>query len=590
MRRSLRPNRFVLSALMVLVAAPSTSRAYPIFYACEGGRANDHLDTKDIKEKVLSMKAAGKSDSEILDICGGQEECFAVLKQALLLTRASAEIANEVFEALVLEIEARTEKLQADLKVDRSIPETAKNLIVMADAVNECRKEQHDLVPGTFAFKGHAASDRDSGWDIFLQHGVDNEYLFVSGIGRDGKNNRKTNYDAVGTVIQDAIAANVDPYMALAVSYLEAGKPEPFALDPMPAMGLMGCSGTKIGTFDDENAGALAKKEAELRAKGEPFYYNWGTFYGYTPKVSATGATAKFYKQLNDIKDVPSEANAIVSNEPGLACVQNEGTFLAKSNGEIVDAMGGPVRLFSKSKACCMKIPYITPRVFNLMANHALGEKLRNTGGDPANLLQGFNGYGVIGITEKTGVGAFRYGMRMRDQPQYGAQGMDFILNSFMSNPMIREFVRREEENYGHSPKSLICAGKADGTYVTQSDRYVNMQRGMKRLHTVIGKSWSGMTGLERALVRHEYGFVNDLKGKNHPNLSAAENTRFQAAITQMNSLSEEAKWNYYRTNVYPFRDTLGKTSMKSWSRLDDGQILEIREKIKAAPAQVLPD
>jgi hypothetical protein len=160
-----------------------------------------------------------------------------------------------------------------------------------------------------------------------------------------------------------------------------------------------------------------------------------------------------------------------------------------------------------------------------------------------------------------------------------------------MNNPMIRELVRREEENYGIHPKSLICAGKPDGTYLLDSNKYVDMQRGMKRLNTVIGKSWGEMSGLERALVRHEYGFVNDWKGKDHPKLSATENRVFQAAIARLNEIGDEAaKWSHYRSNVYPYRDTLGKTSARSWKRLSDDQVSSHRERILEAPDQILPE
>lgn len=566
------------------LALSGPAGAYPIFYSCDAaGRANDILDTKDIQAKVLSALSSPNSDSEIAMLCRGQEECFAVLKQALLLTRSSAEAANRIYRKEVEAIDAKTAKLQADLKIDRAVPETAKNLIVMANAINECRKEQLGLLPGSFIYDGHAASDGDNGKDLFILHGVDNEYLLVSGIGKTDDKNRKTNYDAVGTVIRDAVAANVDPYMALAVAYLEAGKAEPFTLDPAPAIQLMGCATERIATLNDADSDRLAAKEDELRSSGQPFFYNWGTFYRMTPAVSASATATKFYALMNKVKG--AEESEIIRDEPGLACVQNEGAFLAKANGEVVETYGSDAD-FRKAKACCIKIPYLSSRIFSVMSNFALGEKLKG-GGDPAQMLQGFNGYGVIGITEKAGVGAFRYGMRMRDQPQYGAQGMDFILNSFMNNPMIREFVRRAEDEYGNRPKSLICAGKSPGTYAFDSERYVDLQRGMKRLNTVIGKSWGAMSGLERDLVRWEYGFVNDLKGKDHPNLSVAENRAFQAAIGELNRLGDEtAKWNFYRSNVYPYRDTLGKTSMRSWRRLDDAQILEIRRKILAAPAQ----
>jgi hypothetical protein len=177
--------------------------------------------------------------------------------------------------------------------------------------------------------------------------------------------------------------------------------------------------------------------------------------------------------------------------------------------------------------------------------------------------------------------------MSMSTQPQYGAQGMDFILNSFLGNPAIRSMIDTAEKDYGKNPKSLMCASKDAGTYAVDSDRYTDMQKKMKRLNTIIGKSWADLSPSERLMAEREYSFIHDMVGVENPHLTPEQNRLLQTGIGVCESSpTDAAKWVYYQTYVYPFRDTLGKTSMKSWDRFDDSQVLEMRRKIKAAPSE----
>ena len=592
--------RPVTVAAFLITLGPVAAQAYPIFYKCDAsGHVDDVLDSKDIREKVLALPLPTQADidSKIAKICEDNAECFAILKQAFLLTQDTASAANELYEREVRKIEEKLKKIGDEIRVDSEVPEIAKNLLYMTDSVNECRQSQLRQPVADFVYKGHAASDTTMGYDVFVQHPVDNEYNSVTGLGAfvpDGNGgykrvDQKTDYDHLATVIEDAVAGGVDPYMALAVAYLEAGRAEPFTLDPMPAMQIMGCPTRKLSTLDDSNDEAYLKKEAEYRRNGTTFFYNWGTFYAFDYGVSTSKQAKSFYAQMDDAKmrGILAEQGEILSDAPGFACVQNEGAFLTDQNGKVVESYDvNPARL-SKSKACCMKIPYVSKRIFSIMANTALRDHLSSNSGDPAKDIQAFNGFGVIGLTEKAGVGAFRYGMRMRDQPQYGAQGMDFILNSFMSNPQIRQLVGQQEARYGKYPRNVICSGKRAGTYAVDSDKYIDMQKGMKRLATVIGKDWSALTGLEKGLVRHEYEFIIGLKRVDHPKLTPAQNERLQAAIDIFEVKGDEAaKWNYYRSTIYPLRDTLYKVSTKSWERFSDSEVLDMRQRILDAESQ----
>ncbi len=596
----------LLIALAVALLVPGLANAYPLFYTCSAdGHLTDYVDAKDVQEQVLMAVDSPETDAQITETCKNSIECFSVLKQALLLTQRTAELANTVFLRLVKQIEARMTDIMGEVLVDDSVPKTAKSLVIMADSINECRKAQIDQTPTKFVFHGHEASDSTNGLDLFIQHGVDNEYNFVSGIGKTDEKNHKVDYDQVGTVIRQAVASNVDPYAALAVSFLEAGKASPFTSDPKPAFDAMGCQKVaykptgkkdangkalytdKIATFSEGDAAGIATMEQKLRASGQSFLYNFGTFYATKAQVTTSKASLNLAAELDRLKSAEGDPGT----GPGFACVQTEGAFIADLSGNVTNNFGysaedGQVDL-SMSTACCMKIPYQSDRVFSLIANKELASHLSGSGNTPEKILQKFNGLGVIGKTEQAGVGAFRFGMSMSTQPQYGAQGMDFILNSFLGNPAIRSMIESAEKDYGKNPKSLMCAEKDAGTYAVDSDRYTDMQKKMKRLNTIIGKNWTELSPSERLMAEREYSFVHDMIGVDNPNLTARQNAALQTAIRNYESQgSDAAKWAYYQSSIYPYRDTLGKTSMKTWSRFDDSQVLEMRRKILTAPAQ----
>ncbi|MBS1960970.1 MAG: hypothetical protein JST04_02055 [Bdellovibrionales bacterium] len=601
--------RFVVA---VSLLASVSAGAYPVFYTCDAnGVADDYVDTDEVERAVLAALKSPATNPELFDACHGDANCMTTLREMLILTRGMLPVMEKIYQDRLAKIRAEIARREEDLKTDASLSKQARDLVLMATASNECRHAQMDFLAPTFTYKGHEVNEKSTGYDMFISHGVDNEYLLVSGIGSTDAKNFKNSYDHVGTVIRDAVSANVDPYAALAVSFMEAGKAEPFMTDPNPAIGLLGCAPTKIkgATYNDEDQAGIEAKEDELRKAGTDFIYNWGTFYAMTPGVPEPNATTKaIVAQMQKRKAVDGDDGI---QAPGYACVQNEGAFLTDEGGKVVDAFDADADTkakLRKDKACCMKIPYISQRAFTALANIELTNAIGNSG-SPESRLQSFNGKGVIGITEKRGVGAFRYGINMKRYPQYGNQAMDFILNSFMNNPAIRKLVEDAENDYGKHPKSLICVGKKAGTYALDSDKYVENQKEMKRFTTVIDKSWSALTKKEKAMFEvakdakgnvikrevngkleplpSEFTFVLGMAGKTMPNLSDEENQRLQTAIAGFDEVPDgAAKWEYYRSKIYPLRTTLEQTSQKSWSRLTDEQIDDIREKIKVAPAQ----
>lgn len=558
--------RLVFSTLLVAMLGANSVFAYPIFIACNAdGTLRETLSTRDIQAAVLLATDPSALDRKLTEICAGKADCFAILKQAFLLTQSSIEIANDLFEREVEKLEAKADELNE--QIDPSLSATAKNLVSMSNEIYACRKAQEGLEWGHTVYGRQTDRNSGAGLKVFMSHRVDNEYRFVSG---------KTDYEAMRRVIWKAVALGLDPYAALAVSYLESGKVEEFVLDPAPAMEMMGCPLEKLKVVNDSDQ---AQVDAVAQSMSGPFIYSWGTFYGVKYKTSTNQV---LYDMMKNNK---ASLNPEMGNDPGkpaLACFNQEGPFLAdEKSGEILWNQLEDPGAASVREACCVRIPYASYTFFYALANRFVKDKL-NASGKPEEILQSFNGRTkLMGITEKKGVGAFRLGINTKTDPQYGYQGMDFILNSFMSNPVIRSEIADAEKFTGKKPKSLLCIGKGTTPYAIDSDYYLKKSKQTVRFAELAGKSWDGMTPLQKSLMRHEWTLMADAGSKRNPKHTDAEYADYQAKLRAFASQSSDAsKWAYYQQNLYPYRKTLYQTSMKSWSRLSDDDVRRHRAQI----------
>ncbi len=600
--------------LVAFLSSPSVF-AYPIFFKCEGGRLEDVLDTRDIEKAVnLANLSESKLNSKLVEICAGRFECFEVLKQMLLLSQVTVEAAYEVLEKEIADLSTVAEALNT--KISPDLPATAKQIISISNEIHACRKAQEGLDWNSFNLKTREpVAGVTSGEDVLIYHRLDNEYLHHSGIeNSDEILDRRKSQDSIGWVILDAVAADVDPYMALAVSFMEARRPNRLVLDPGTLLAEMNCGPKVVGRVDDSNKEAVAKKEKQLLdkialeekkslegggvpAKRKTLVYSFGTFHEvfpgtYNPKNS------KIVDVMVRNKD---QYISGYGDGPALACKQGRNVYLASQSGEILKVIGERVGELSVADACCMKIPYASEDVFAIAANVYLGHEVdshfskhKNSPEDTALIaamaVQGFNGKGPIGLTEKKGVGGFRFGIDTSVDPQYGYQALDTVLNSFINNPMIRALVDYAEETMGRNPKSILCQGKGDGAFAVDSEYYAKKQKDIERLKPYRGKAWSQLGTLQKAAMVREMGFAMDSQNNSHSNLTPTERESLIQGLRAMAEVKTDAeRWEVYRAKVYPYRSTLFKTSSKTWKRLEDAQVIEYRGRILNAPSQETP-
>lgn len=574
-----------LSYLLVLVflgVLPlSTAEAYPIFFKCDSrGVLSDILTAPEIQQAIRESRSTQSMDDRITEICAGKAECFSILKQALLLTRVTVEAANGAYENEITKLEAKAASLNQ--KIDPGVDRLTRNLYEMANEVYACRKSQENLPWKSFNY-GKTELDSDgnyvdgAGLSTFIQHRIDNNYRYASGYKNDTSPIHRAKYNDLWRIAEMAVISDIDPYTALAVTFMESAELKAVKLDPSTMMTMLGCESKRIRSVDDSNPTEIDRIASELRSRGVNFYYSYGAFYEMKNGVVDSETSRRITRLMKENRD----RFDVAADEPSYACQDDFGGFLTNMKGEVTEDYGATGKKFAG--ACCIKIPYRSDHAFDLLANEFMRKRL-NGAGSPEKVLQSFNGgkATLMGINEKAGVGAFRLGINMVKDPQYGYQGADFILNNFMSNPSIRNMIEDIQRIHGKEPKGVLCSGRSAGPYAIDSNYYLEKQNDSERFAVLMRKSWSAMTEKEARLMRHEWSLMlKDTKGVENPKISAPENKVYQSKLNAFRALGTDGeKWSYYKANLYSYRRTSGQTSKKSGLPMTDSQMRETREKL----------
>jgi hypothetical protein len=567
------------------VGGVGKAEAYPIFFKCDAnGGLSDVLTAPEIQEAIRGAtqglgSGQAATQKKILELCEGREECFSVLKQALLLTQVSVSAAEVEYRSEMKKLEALAARL--DQSIDPEVDRLTRDLYSMANEVYACRKTQEGLPWQSFNH-GQTKLYSDGsyvdgvGLSTFIQHRVDNEYLYVTGYKGEGQKGNQASFNLMWNIVELATISGLDPYAALAISYMESPTLRKIMLDPSTAMTMMGCSSKPVASVDDHDDSAIQRKTEELRRSGKAFYYNFGKFY----EMGTGVATSSSSKRVAELMAKSKDRLSVLSDEPALACFQNEGAFIADAKGAVIQDYGQK-GAFSLAKACCIRVPYASSDAFYLLANEFMRTKL-NASGKPEAVLQRFNGSTkLMGLNEKAGVGAFRLGLNLQKDPQYGYQGMDFILNSFLSNPSVRAVVEQVEDIHGKT-KSLLCSGRQAGAFAIDSDHFLEREKNSERFEALMGKSWEAMSGAEKRLMQHEWKLMLERKGARNAKHSDAQHADYRKKLDDFEKVGgDAAKWAYYRERIYPgYRRTLEQTSYRSWKRLTDEQVRDVRHSV----------
>ena len=467
--------RSKISVFLIFTLFTFKIYGFPIFYSCENEELIDSnkVDPNNLFEKILKLDK-NKQNQLITSWCKGKQECLKNLKNLMIFSESSYDVAEQLF----LE-ELEKQKLIIGEKIKSS--ELITNYFELTNSFSElraCQEVSSRLNPMDFV----------DDWRLLVFYPYHNNYMYVTGCKSiSSKNCLARDRSSFDSVIENAIAMNTDPYLALALNFMESDTDiGSLYLDPIAVMDSIGCSAEQVANGSDDS------------------FFSFGTSY----KIKA---------QVINNKKLSSK----IQNYIGLQDDRNlkEGESFYCYNVK----KGSPPAIHStpQDNSCCLRVNFTangTTTEENI--NHDLARALKyefinkrlspsfRGKTEPEWKIQRYNGYTeLMGAAEW--VPSWRMGVNYYDNPGYGQQAMDFILNSFMFNPYIKNKIEEESSKYDTKWKSILCRNKEDGLYFYDSDHYMNLVKSSPRLESIYEKYKNGvkfneLTVREKAILERE--------------------------------------------------------------------------------------
>ncbi|MFL5814009.1 MAG: hypothetical protein ACJ763_10570 [Bdellovibrionia bacterium] len=487
----MKPNTNLLALTASLIAmAPLTAAAYPIFYKCDANRnLSEVLTGSELAQKLTKILALPDSQRQqaIETACAGLQDCERQLEQVAELAEIDRALTEKVFENELKKLTA-SQPASPIQKLSPEVFETQKMIQSTAFQVTACRNTIASLSTEKFATSPH-----DDEGSIFIYYPYHSEYTYVTGCRpfEDGKlfcnpNQKK----GIKTAIRNALLGGVDPYVYLALGLMEDGANgwRSLKLDPIGKMKAMSCR-EEASNLSDESTQKL---------------WSYGNSHKIAPGVSRDASLSARLNRYLSGKGI----------EPGLGksyfCRSTTGTT-SEATSDILSAPPG--------NQCCLELGFDlntlklrnNPNIKTEIENAFVADHLRNIQNkqlagktDPAFRLQQFNGFSrLMGGAEP--VSTFRSGVNYYENPAYGYQAMDFIINSLATNPWIRTEIERQSKELQIAPPSILCMDVAvPGTFQIDSDSYFKKHHDAPRLKTIRGKSYASLTSREKNVLNQE--------------------------------------------------------------------------------------
>ncbi|MBT4790394.1 MAG: hypothetical protein HON90_02390, partial [Halobacteriovoraceae bacterium] len=445
--------------------------AYPLFYTCQNEelKYSEKIDTEDLFEKIIAMDSNEQKELSRF-WCKGVAGCVENLKTIISFSNASYKIAEELFLAEIKKINQ-----SMDAKVSDSNISLLKSIASIKDSYSKlqaCQNTSSMLTPDDFIYNGK----------LLTAYPYHTNYMYITGCKsvntRSCKPMEKENVDRV---IRESIAMNVDPYLTIALTLMEEGTSiGNLYLDPIGVMDAVGCSGKQLSNVTKEDA-----------------FYSYGTSYKLTPSLKKN---FKLSKRLEAFLKLDESTK--IDKGKSYYCYD----ILGESKPSIFDK--------AQSNSCCLQLNFNTSQKATKKISHGLTYEYINkiTKNDfrkktgPEWKAQRFNGYSnLMGGAES--VPSWRIGVNYFENPGYGQQVMDYIINSLMFNPYIANKVNEESQASDQSWKSILCRKKKNGTYYHDSEKYINLLKKSKRLGVILEKYNKGIQYKE--LTDREIDVIN---------------------------------------------------------------------------------
>ena len=428
--------------------------SYPIFFGCkEKALVETHsLDEKDLFKKILELDKA-KQQNLLGNWCKGSEDCMKELKQILQFAKVNYQIAMKQFHDKLAEMKIKDEGITNASKLS---PGEFKKLVDAYSAIKACEEVKIELKPEDFK--------KDDKLKVFYPY--HSNYMYITGCSTvDSKKCAPISAHDAEELIKRASIMGTDRYVTLSLAVMEQGADSlsGLYLDPIGVMDSIGCSGKQVKNGTD---GTLDSFGTSYNIRSETIK---------NPELTAK--VKRFYKESNQEM---KEGNSFYCYD-----------VLGKGSPEIQKE--------AKAGACCLELGFeASPSSQNTLQSsliyHFIDKTTKNPFKekvDPAFRLQRFNGYtDLMGAAE--GVPAYRAGLNYYNDPAYGYQAMDYILNSFLTNPWVTEKVKEYQSKFGVA-ESILCKGKEDGTYHIDSDYYFNKHKNTPRMSVIKSKFKKGI-------------------------------------------------------------------------------------------------
>ena len=461
----------ILAQIIFLWVLVQKSFAYPMLFTCEDHKIKraDQYSPEDKFNNILRMNKETQNEY-FQSLCHSGSDCIDRLKLIADFSKSNFKAAYELFEYELQKLNLQSGQLIDENPLFKEIA-GFKNKIT---EVLACEETMTKLNPDDYIWNDNY---------LLASYPFHTNYMYVTGCnsvnGKDCYPIGKINLDST---IERALLMDTDPYLIIALTLMEEGTSMgSLYLDPIGLVDAIGCKGKQV-----------ANHEANA-------FDSYGTKYIINAEVVSNT------KLQNNIQKYLTHES--ISFEPG-----NDKFCMS------LDGSGEPkVVATPNENSCCLELGVkfdqendsASSSIKNALRYEFIRKRLSSNfrgRSDPEFKIQRFNGYTeLMGAAE--GVQAWRQGINFYEDPQYGYQSMDFILNSLMFNPYIRAKVDAATDS---NWKSIICLGREDGTYFYDSKYYFEKVRDSKRLTSIYEKFKKGLS-YNDLTQREQNGFYQEL-------------------------------------------------------------------------------
>lgn len=446
-----------LLAFLIATIEHNKGYAFPIFYTCEDEqlKTSAKIDSNDLFQKYLAME---KSDRLALlnSWCGDSTECMRNLENIVSFSKISFDSAKEIF---VREL-GKLKKSKVEKVNDTKLLSEINKFYSVYNEIQACQNT------ATLLNSEDYITDNGS---ILTPYPYHSNYMYVTGCSSvNGKSCNPMDKSSTDRVIQESILMEADPYLVIALTLMEEGTSMgSLYLDPIGKMDAIGCRGQ------------------QLKNGAKNSLNSYGTSYRIEASVK------KNTKLSNKLKNFLSQTNrASVTEGKSYYCYDTLGKGKPKTYSS------------SQENSCCLELNFeavgeknIGSEISHALTYEYINKRLRpkfRGKSAPEWKVQRFNGYtDMMGAAE--GVPSWRVGVNYYENPGYGKQVMDYMLNALMFNPYITQQVKNKTTEANSEWSSILCIGRENGTYYYDSDRFFNEVRDSKRLGVIYDKYVKGV-------------------------------------------------------------------------------------------------